>query len=42
LPDITVHNIEVAQFVMLNNQKVRDVIDTITLQGGADPRSLHG
>jgi Pentapeptide repeats (8 copies) len=31
-PEITVDNIEVAQFVylMLNNQKVRDVIDTIT------------
>jgi uncharacterized protein YjbI with pentapeptide repeats len=31
-PDITVDNIEVAQFIylMLNNQKVRDVIDTIT------------
>jgi hypothetical protein len=31
-PQITVDNIEVAQFVylMLNNQKVRDVIETIT------------
>jgi hypothetical protein len=31
-PEITVDNIEVAQFVylMLNNQKIRDVIDTIT------------
>jgi hypothetical protein len=31
-PAITVDNIEVAQFVylMLNNQKVRDVIDTVT------------
>jgi hypothetical protein len=31
-PAITVDNIEVAQFIylMLNNQKVRDVIDTIT------------
>jgi uncharacterized protein YjbI with pentapeptide repeats len=31
-PDITVDNIEVAQFIylMLHNQKVRDVIDTIT------------
>jgi hypothetical protein len=31
-PDITVDNIEVAQFIylLLNNQKVRDVIDTIT------------
>jgi hypothetical protein len=31
-PEITVDNIEVAQFVylMLNTQKVRDVIDTIT------------
>jgi hypothetical protein len=31
-PDITIDNIEVAQFVylLLNNQKVRDVIDTIT------------
>jgi uncharacterized protein YjbI with pentapeptide repeats len=31
-PDITVDNIEVAQFIylMLNNQKIRDVIDTIT------------
>jgi hypothetical protein len=31
-PDITVDNIEVAQFVylLLHNQKIRDVIDTIT------------
>jgi uncharacterized protein YjbI with pentapeptide repeats len=31
-PEITIDNIEVAQFIylMLNNQKVRDVIDTIT------------
>jgi hypothetical protein len=31
-PTVTVDNIEVAQFIylMLNNQKVRDVIDTIT------------
>jgi uncharacterized protein YjbI with pentapeptide repeats len=31
-PDITIDNIEVAQFIylMLNNQKIRDVIDTIT------------
>jgi hypothetical protein len=31
-PTITIDNIEVAQFIylMLNNQKVRDVIDTIT------------
>jgi uncharacterized protein YjbI with pentapeptide repeats len=31
-PEITVDNIEVAQFVylLLNNQKIRDVIDTIT------------
>jgi uncharacterized protein YjbI with pentapeptide repeats len=31
-PEITVDNIEVAQFIdlLLNNQKVRDVIDTIT------------
>jgi hypothetical protein len=31
-PEITVDNIEVAQFIylMLNNQKVREVIDTIT------------
>src|SRR5262249_51749795 len=31
-PEITVDNIEVAQFIylMLNNQKVRDVIDSIT------------
>jgi Pentapeptide repeats (8 copies) len=31
-PDLTVDNIEVAQFIylMLNNEKVRDVIDTIT------------
>jgi Pentapeptide repeats (8 copies) len=31
-PEITVDNIEVAQFIylMLNNQKLRDVIDTIT------------
>jgi hypothetical protein len=34
-PEITVDNIEVAQFVylMLNNQKVRDVIDTIGKKG---------
>ena len=33
-PEITVDNIEVAQFIylMLNNQKVRDVIDTITFK----------
>ena len=31
-PEITVDNIEVAQFIylMLNNEKVREVIDTIT------------
>jgi hypothetical protein len=31
-PEVTVDNIEVAQFIylMLNNQKIRDVIDTIT------------
>jgi hypothetical protein len=31
-PEITVDNIEVAQFVylLLNNQKIRDVIDTVT------------
>jgi len=31
-PEITVDNIEVAQFIylMLYNQKIRDVIDTIT------------
>jgi hypothetical protein len=31
-PEITVDNIEVAQFIylMLNNQKIRDVIDTIS------------
>jgi hypothetical protein len=31
-PEITVDNIEVAQFIylMLNNQKIREVIDTIT------------
>ena len=42
-PEITVDNIEVAQFIylLLNYQKIRQVIDTIT-QGGADPRSLHG
>jgi hypothetical protein len=42
-PAITVDNIEVAQFVylMFNNQKVRDVIDTITSKAGADPRALH-
>ena len=42
-PEITVDNIEVAQFVylLLHNQKIRDVIDTIDLQGGADPGSLH-
>jgi hypothetical protein len=42
-PEITVDNIEVAQFIylMLNNEKVRDVIDTITSKDGADPRPLH-
>ena len=42
-PKITVDNIEVAQFIylMLHNQKIRDVIDTIATKGGADPRSLH-
>jgi hypothetical protein len=31
-PEITVDNLEVAQFtyLMLHNQKIRDVIDTIT------------
>jgi len=31
-PTITVDNLEVAQFIylLLNNQKIRDVIDTIT------------
>jgi hypothetical protein len=31
-PEITVDNIEIAQFIylLLNNQKIRDVIDTIT------------
>jgi hypothetical protein len=31
-PEITVDNIEVARFIylMLHNQKIRDVIDTIT------------
>jgi hypothetical protein len=31
-PEITVDNIEVAQFIylLLHNQKIRDVIDTIT------------
>jgi len=31
-PEITVDNIEVAQFIylMLNNEKIREVIDTIT------------
>jgi uncharacterized protein YjbI with pentapeptide repeats len=34
-PEVTVDNIEVAQFIylMLNNQKVRDVIDTIGKKG---------
>jgi hypothetical protein len=42
-PEITVDNIEVAQFIylMLNNRKIRDVIDTVTLQGSAYSRSLH-
>jgi hypothetical protein len=42
-PEITVDNIEVAQFIylMLKNQKVRDVIGHHYLQGGPDPGSLH-
>ena len=34
-PDITVDNIEVAQFVylLLHNEKIRDVIDTIGKKG---------
>jgi uncharacterized protein YjbI with pentapeptide repeats len=41
-PTVTVDNIEVAQFIYLmpHNEKVRDVIDTIT-SSGADPRSLQ-
>ena len=44
-PAITVDNLEVAQFIylLLNNKKIRDVIDTITskvvLILGASPRS---
>jgi Pentapeptide repeats (8 copies) len=43
-PAITVDDIEVARFIylMLHNQKVRTVIDTITTKAGADPRALHG
>jgi uncharacterized protein YjbI with pentapeptide repeats len=42
-PEITVDNIEVAQFVylLLHNEKIRNVIDTVTSESGADPRSLH-
>ena len=42
-PEITVDNIEVAQFIylLLHNEKIRDVIDTITSKARADPRSLH-
>ena len=43
-PAITVDNIEVAQFIylMLHNQKVRDVIDTITSKVVLILGSLHG
>ena len=36
-PEVTVDNIEVAQFIylMLNNQNIRGVIDTITSKAGA-------
>ena len=42
-PEITVDNIEVAQFIylMLNNQKIRRRDRHHHFQGGADPRSLH-
>jgi hypothetical protein len=42
-PEVTVDNIEIAQFVylLLHNEKIRDVIDTIGRKGGAAPRPLH-
>jgi hypothetical protein len=42
-PEITVDNIEVAQFVylLLHNEKIRDVIDTIGKKGCAPTRSLY-
>jgi hypothetical protein len=41
--EITVDNTDVARFIglLLSNEKIRDVIDTIGKEGGADPRSLH-
>ena len=42
-PEITVDNIEVAQFIylMLNNEKIRRGHRHYYLQDGADPGSLH-
>jgi len=42
-PEITVDNIEVAQFIyaLLHNQKIRDVYRHHHVQGGAYPRSVH-
>ena len=42
-PPITVDNLEVAQFIylLLNNQNIRDVIDTITSKSGFDLRAFH-
>jgi hypothetical protein len=41
-PQITVDNIEIGQFIylLLHNEKIRSVIDTITSKA-AHPRSLH-
>jgi hypothetical protein len=42
-PEITVDNLEVAQFIyrLLHNEKIREVIDTITANGVSANR-LHG
>ena len=42
-PSIEVDNLEVAQFIylLLNNEKIREVIDTITSKVVFDPGALH-
>ncbi len=42
-PTITVDNLEVAQFIylLLNNSKIRDIIDTIAKQSCPYSWSLH-
>ena len=42
-PEVTVDNIEVAQFVylLLHNEKIRHVIDTVGKKGRASARAVH-